>query len=93
MLQEFSDKSAQAECRIALKVPGREAVIFTGVCQGDIVEPKGASNFGWDPIFQPRGFTQTFAEISMEIKNSISHRGNAMKLVLNYLTNNPDWIS
>ena len=46
--------------------------------------------FGWDPIFQPNGFEGTFAEISLEEKNKVSHRGNALKLVKEYLENNLD---
>jgi inosine triphosphate pyrophosphatase len=91
MLQEFPDKSARAECRIALKVPGSEAIVFTGVCEGTIVAPRGENNFGWDPIFQPNNFDQTFAEMPMDTKNSISHRGNAMKLALEYLQSKPTW--
>jgi inosine triphosphate pyrophosphatase len=93
MLQQFSDKSARAECRIGIKVPGKEPVIFTGTCEGNIVNPRGQTIFGWDPIFQPKGFDQTFAEMPMDTKNSISHRGNAMKLVLDYFQANPNWIS
>lgn len=91
MLANFDNKEAQAECRIAIKAPGHEAVIFTGVCRGSIVEPRGASNFGWDPIFQPTGFDQTFAEMPMETKNSISHRGDAMKQTLQYFQSRPTW--
>lgn len=91
MLQEFPDKSARAECRIALKAPGHEALVFTGTCEGTIVPPRGETNFGWDPIFQPNGFNQTFAEMPIETKNSISHRGNAMKLTLEYLQTKPSW--
>ena len=41
--------------------------------------------FGWDPVFQPDGYDQTYAEISAEVKNSISHRGNALRLVKEFL--------
>jgi len=85
MLQEFPDKSARAECRIALKFPGSEAIIFTGTCEGTIVPPSGQNYFGWDPIFRPNNFDQTFAEMPMDTKNSISHRGHAMKQTLDYL--------
>ena len=46
--------------------------------------------FGWDPIFQPDGFEGTFAEIPLEEKNKVSHRGNALKLVKEYLEANKD---
>jgi inosine/xanthosine triphosphate pyrophosphatase family protein len=46
--------------------------------------------FGWDPVFQPDGFEGTFAEISSEEKNKISHRGNALKIVREYLEANQE---
>jgi len=42
--------------------------------KGTIVEPRGETNFGWDPIFQPEGYTKTFAEMSADEKNSLSMR-------------------
>ena len=93
MLQEFPDKTAQAECRIALKVPGKEPVVFTGICPGSIVFPRGQGNFGWDPIFQPRNHEQTFAEMVIEAKNEVSHRGHAMNQLLEYFVSNPNWLS
>lgn len=93
MLNQFQDKSAKAECRIGIKAPGKDPIIFTGICEGDIVRPQGDNNFGWDPIFKPKGFDQTYAEIPLDIKNDISHRGKAMKLVVEYFQAHPDWIS
>ena len=46
--------------------------------------------FGWDPVFQPTGYKQTFAEMPMEEKNKISHRGNALALVKKFLEENAD---
>jgi inosine triphosphate pyrophosphatase len=92
MLESFPDKSARAECRIALLVPGKSPLIFTGTCDGQIVPPRGKTDFGWDPIFQPLNFDQTFAEMPMDTKNSISHRGNAMKLALEFFQNTPNWL-
>jgi inosine triphosphate pyrophosphatase len=59
--------------------------VFNGRCNGRIVEPRGDNAFGWDPVFQPDGFDQTFAEMSLEIKNTVSHRGNALALVKQFL--------
>jgi XTP/dITP diphosphohydrolase len=54
--------------------------IFQGTCEGRILEaPRGAHGFGYDPLFVPNSFTQTFAELGEETKNSMSHRGNALK--------------
>ena len=53
MLGGFEDKTAIAECRVAYCRPGEEPKIFLGQCHGSIVEPRGDSNFGWDPVFMP----------------------------------------
>ena len=82
ILTAFEDKSAYAQCIFAYCAgPGEEAQIFVGKCEGTIVEPRGDNAFGWDPIFQPTGYEQTFAEIDAEEKNKISHRANALKVL------------
>ena len=86
MVEGFEDRSAYAQCTFAFcRGKGHEPVVFVGRCEGEIVAPRGENMFGWDPIFQPKGFDQTFAEIPLEEKNKISHRGNALKLVKAYL--------
>lgn len=63
-----------------------EMVQFDGVCEGVIRKEKsGNDGFGYDPIFQPKGFNVTFAEMSMDVKNEISHRGRAVKKLVEYL--------
>lgn len=55
-------------------------MIFDGACEGQIIpNAKGAHGFGYDPLFVPNGFTQTFAELGDDVKNRISHRAQAMK--------------
>ena len=50
-----------------------------GTCEGRIADaPRGSGGFGYDPVFLPEGFTQTFGELSADIKNGISHRGRAL---------------
>lgn len=57
-----------------------------GICEGTIIdEPRGASGFGYDPIFLPDGFAKTFAELDAETKNQISHRGIALSKILPFL--------
>ncbi len=64
---------------------GEEVKVFEGRTEGTIVSPpRGPRNFGWDPIFQPDGYTQTYAEIDSAIKNSISHRGKALNKLKDY---------
>lgn len=55
-----------------------EPIVFVGKCQGKIVAPQGDSNVGWDSIFQPDGYSQTFSEMDDEVKFEISHRGKAI---------------
>lgn len=65
--------------------PGQEVLIFEGRTDGIIVEPRGPLTFGWDPIFLPDGFTETYSEMTKEIKNTISHRGKATQKLKEYL--------
>ena len=59
---------------------------FEGIVNGEIIqERRGGEGFGYDPIFQPEGYTQTFAELGMEIKNHISHRARATQKLADYL--------
>ncbi|KAE9413567.1 hypothetical protein Angca_008664, partial [Angiostrongylus cantonensis] len=86
MLAGFDDKSAYAQCIFAFtEGKGQPVHIFKGHCVGHIVPPRGTNDFGWDPCFQPQGFLETFAEMSKEAKNRISHRAKALELVKKFL--------
>jgi XTP/dITP diphosphohydrolase len=73
-----------------IAIAGREGEILnlsTGVCEGRIAEaPRGANGFGYDPVFVPHGYDQTFAEVPPELKNRISHRGKALKAASDFLS-------
>ena len=59
---------------------------FTGICEGEITKTKhGDKGFGYDPIFKATGYNKTFAEIALEEKNKIGHRGKAVSLLVSYL--------
>ena len=90
MLYGFEDKSAYALCTFAY-FDGKsdsQVQLFHGRTEGKIVEPRGPTDFGWDPCFQPDGFTQTYAEMPKETKNSISHRSRALKAMKDYFMSN-----
>ena len=74
-----SDRSARFRCVAALSDPSGRAETVSGSCPGRIIEAlRGAQGFGYDPLFVPEGFEQTFAEMGNEQKNKLSHRGRAM---------------
>jgi XTP/dITP diphosphohydrolase len=78
-LNQLVDRSARFRCVIALARAGKVLTSVEGRVQGMIVHlPRGNGGFGYDPVFQPAGFEQTFAEMPSEIKNRISHRGKAI---------------
>lgn len=84
-LESQNDRSAQFKTVVALHLNG-ELQTFTGICKGEITtEKRGAQGFGYDPIFEPEGYNQTFAELSLDIKNVISHRGKAILQLVKHL--------
>jgi len=89
-LAGYEDKSAYAQCIFALCAgPGCEVHIFDGRTQGRIVLPCGPEDFGWDPVFQPdEGPGFTFAEMTKDAKNAISHRGRALESLRKWLLQN-----
>lgn len=75
-------RTARFVCVLALAEPGRETVIATGVCEGVIAEgPRGEGGFGYDPIFLVGTTDRSMAELSMEEKNVVSHRGRALAAI------------
>jgi non-canonical purine NTP pyrophosphatase (RdgB/HAM1 family) len=79
-------RSARFRCAIALARHGNVIETFDGAVEGTIVDlPRGQNGFGYDPIFMPAGCGRTFAEMSDEEKNAISHRGKAIAALRDYL--------
>jgi len=84
-LKNATSRSAQFKTVIALHLNG-QLTTFTGICKGKITpEKQGKKGFGYDPIFKAEGYTQTFAEISLEEKNKIGHRGKAVFQLIEFL--------
>ncbi len=90
LLHEMQGKTNRRACFktvVALILDG-EAHFFEGRVDGTIIEsPRGGEGFGYDPVFVPDGFNETFAEMSAEQKNKISHRGRAMAKLIEFLQN------
>jgi len=85
-LEPHLNRSAQFKTVIALHLNG-QLQTFTGICKGEItLTKKGNKGFGYDPIFKPDGYSQTFAEIDLELKNKIGHRGKAVFELMKFLT-------
>ena len=91
MVAGYEDKTAYAQCIYAFcEGKGKEPRLFVGKCDGTIVEPRGANAFGWDPVFQPKGYNETFAEMPQEEKNKISHRTRALEQLIEFLKTNSE---
>jgi XTP/dITP diphosphohydrolase len=84
-LEGKNDYSARFRTVIALVSKGKE-YLFEGIVEGMLIrEERGTAGFGYDSIFVPKGYTQTFAELGAEIKNTISHRAEAVKQLKRFL--------
>ncbi len=85
-LSDAGDRSAQFRTVMAF-VDENDTRNFEGLCKGVVaLEERGSQGFGYDSIFQPDGYSETFAELSPEEKNEVSHRGDALEKFILYLT-------
>lgn len=81
-------RNAHFSCVISLAWPDGQYKVFAGQVDGKIAFHKmGAGGFGYDPLFVPEGFTSSFAQMSQEEKNKISHRGRAVEKLKDFLNN------
>ena len=84
-LQGKKNRKAQFRTAICLIQEGKE-YLFEGIVKGEIIgEKRGGAGFGYDPIFVPEGYEQTFAELGNDIKNTISHRARAVEKLCSFL--------
>lgn len=82
-MEGVRDRRAAFECVIVLAVPRGPALVYSGRCEGEIArEASGKNGFGYDPVFYYEPLGKTFAELSQEEKNRVSHRGKAMGKLL-----------
>ena len=85
-MREKENRNARFRTVIAL-IEGDDEKLFEGIVRGVITrEPAGTSGFGYDPVFRPEGYDLTFAEMSADEKNRISHRGRAVAKLIDYFS-------
>ncbi|MBR7105110.1 MAG: RdgB/HAM1 family non-canonical purine NTP pyrophosphatase [Lentisphaeria bacterium] len=85
-LEGKENRRARFVCAISIAINGEVIETFEGEVKGTItLAPRGEGGFGYDPVFQPDGYDQTFGELSQEIKNSISHRADAFRKALEFV--------
>lgn len=85
-LKNKEDRSAQFKTVITLNLEGKQ-YLFTGIAKGNItLEKTGTNGFGYDPIFRPENYSETFAELPLEVKNKIGHRGKAVQQLIDFLS-------
>lgn len=83
-----TNRRARFRCVLALARPGPLVESFQGVISGNIVaRERGEGGFGYDPLFRPEGYAETFSELAAPVKNSVSHRGRAMAALRDRLLN------
>ena len=84
-MEGIENRKAQFRTVFALIINGKEH-LFEGIVKGEITKHRhGTSGFGYDPVFIPEGYTQTYAEMGNELKNKISHRGRAIQQLIAFL--------
>ena len=78
-----NERTGRFRCAVAIAEPTGRTDVVVGVCDGSIIrQPRGELGFGYDPVFVPQSYDQTFAELGEQIKNRISHRAKAFRMAL-----------
>ncbi len=84
-LKNEENRNTQFKTFITLNLKGKQ-YLFTGIAKGEITVTKNGTNgFGYDPIFQPENYSETFAQLPLETKNRIGHRGKAVQQLIDFL--------
>jgi XTP/dITP diphosphohydrolase len=92
-LKNKENRNASFKCVISIAVPTGAALTYEGECQGVITqEPVGDNGFGYDPLFFYPEFNKTFAQLSIQEKGSVSHRGKALKEIADEMDKIIEWI-
>ncbi|MCI5223742.1 MAG: XTP/dITP diphosphatase [Candidatus Electrothrix sp. AR4] len=92
-MKDKKNRSGHFQCVLSLAVPAGPALTWEGRCDGTITEERqGDAGFGYDPVFYYEDFGKTFAEVSMEQKSAVSHRGKAMQEMSREFDNVMKWI-
>lgn len=87
-LKNQSNRQAHFKTTIALLIDDTSQN-FTGICEGEItIEKQGDKGFGYDPIFKPKAYKNTFAQMDLSLKNKIGHRGKAVSKLIDFLNTN-----
>lgn len=85
-MQGITNRRARFRCTMVLARDGAEVANFSATVEGRLLEAlEGDGGFGYDPLFVPDGYDQTFASLGAEVKNRLSHRGRALRLVTDFL--------
>lgn len=92
-LKGKDNKKAYFQCVLSIAVPSGPALTYEGKCEGIILDEKrGDNGFGYDPLFYFEKYGKTFAQLSMDEKNTVSHRGKALKEVKSEITKIKKWL-
>ncbi len=92
-LKGVDNRKAKFQCVLSIAVPSGPALTYEGSCEGTIIdERRGDNGFGYDPVFYFEEFDKTFAELSMDEKNKVSHRGKALAQVKGEVQQIKKWL-
>lgn len=92
-LEGEKNRKAYFQCVLSIAVPSGPALTYEGRCEGTIIDEKrGDNGFGYDPVFYFEEFQKTFAQLSMEEKNRVSHRGKALAEVKSEISKIKQWL-